>query len=189
MKTVSFNPEKHYIGKLCKRGHRWQGKKKTARYKGCYSCIICKYLAGKSSQKTKTGKANQRKYRLKYRQSERYFRPAKTERQRLLEAMAAARRRALRAGAAHVTYTLEQLLSKLDEFGFGCSYCGRAGLNIGIDHFTPITKGGQDRIENILPACGSCNSKKHNSDCETWFRSMPFFHQTRWNRILKHLVG
>lgn len=42
-----------------------------------------------------------------------------------------------------------------------CAYClQRAPLTQ--DHFLPISRGGLHQIENIVPACQSCNSRKHN---------------------------
>ncbi|MEK6226560.1 MAG: HNH endonuclease signature motif containing protein [Chloroflexota bacterium] len=41
-----------------------------------------------------------------------------------------------------------------------CAYCGeRAPLEI--DHRVPLARGGTDSIDNILPACGPCNRRKH----------------------------
>lgn len=55
------------------------------------------------------------------------------------------------------------LLKKHDNM---CFYCGvKMTKTPGIkqrtrDHIVPICKGGSDKIENIVPACRSCNSKK-----------------------------
>lgn len=42
-----------------------------------------------------------------------------------------------------------------------CAYCG-ATSRLTKDHVVPISKGGTDYIENILPACLSCNSRKRD---------------------------
>lgn len=47
-------------------------------------------------------------------------------------------------------------------FSERCAYCGEQKV-LTIDHVIPITKGGTNYIENILPACKSCNSSKNNS--------------------------
>ena len=35
-----------------------------------------------------------------------------------------------------------------------------------IDHILAVTKGGTDRIDNLVPACTSCNLKKHDKTAE-----------------------
>ncbi len=47
---------------------------------------------------------------------------------------------------------------------FACEYCGvtetDAGGELTIDHFRPITKGGDDTLENLLYCCHRCNQYK-----------------------------
>lgn len=42
-----------------------------------------------------------------------------------------------------------------------CAYCGRKMRRLTKDHITPVSKGGAHTKSNIVPACQSCNSKKH----------------------------
>jgi hypothetical protein len=46
-------------------------------------------------------------------------------------------------------------------YHFKCAYCGVKDDNLTKDHIIPISKGGRDSMYNIVPACGSCNSKKN----------------------------
>ena len=41
-----------------------------------------------------------------------------------------------------------------------CVYCGKKFKNLTMDHITPISKGGNHTVSNVVPACRSCNSKK-----------------------------
>lgn len=43
-----------------------------------------------------------------------------------------------------------------------CSYCGKRG-RMDIEHVVPISRGGLNVPENIVPACGSCNGRKHDN--------------------------
>jgi 5-methylcytosine-specific restriction endonuclease McrA len=40
-----------------------------------------------------------------------------------------------------------------------CIYC-EATENLTIDHVVPISKGGENTLENVVPACSSCNNQK-----------------------------
>ena len=43
-----------------------------------------------------------------------------------------------------------------------CHYCGRSipPKELTMDHVVPITRGGQSKKGNVVPACKECNTKK-----------------------------
>lgn len=45
-----------------------------------------------------------------------------------------------------------------------CQYCGRCGegVDLGIDHIIPLSRGGNNDIRNLITACKECNRAKHN---------------------------
>lgn len=53
-------------------------------------------------------------------------------------------------------------------FGDWCPYCGESNKKLTVDHVVPISKGGTNSIENLIPCCGSCNSSKGNKSMEDW---------------------
>ena len=63
------------------------------------------------------------------------------------------------------TLTHQEWKDILIKFDFKCVYCG-CSFNKNNpptkDHRIPISKGGQNIKENVVPACKSCNSKKYN---------------------------
>jgi len=65
------------------------------------------------------------------------------------------------------TLTAEEWLDILKQHNFKCAYCGK-DLAVAVsatptrDHVIPISKGGNNIKENIVPSCRSCNSKKYN---------------------------
>lgn len=69
-------------------------------------------------------------------------------------------RRRARKFANGGSHTLEELIEKFESLGNVCYYCGVKG-KLTIDHNIPLCRGGTDNIDNILPACRSCNSKKN----------------------------
>ena len=56
---------------------------------------------------------------------------------------------------------------KLMEFNQRCAYCGTTG-KMTKDHITPVSRGGSDKIFNIVPACQKCNSSKRDGDTPKW---------------------
>jgi len=71
----------------------------------------------------------------------------------------AARRRARKLEAAG-SFTVAEWRALVEVWGGRCAYCGeRAPLEV--DHRVPLARGGNNSIDNILPACGRCNRRKH----------------------------
>ena len=52
----------------------------------------------------------------------------------------------------------------------GCAYCSAAGSALQRDCILPISRGGRYTLENVVPACPSCNASKHNDEVTGWLR-------------------
>jgi 5-methylcytosine-specific restriction endonuclease McrA len=48
-----------------------------------------------------------------------------------------------------------------------CVYCNER-RTVTVDHIEPLRRGGQHDIDNIAPACKSCNSSKHDTPLLVW---------------------
>jgi len=46
------------------------------------------------------------------------------------------------------------------KYDYRCFYCGKQVQRLTKDHIMPIAQNGVDTIDNIVPACKHCNSKK-----------------------------
>ena len=65
------------------------------------------------------------------------------------------------------TLTAQEWIDILKKYKFRCAYCGKEFTLFDRetrDHIVPISKGGHNVKENIVPACKSCNSKKYNKE-------------------------
>jgi 5-methylcytosine-specific restriction endonuclease McrA len=72
------------------------------------------------------------------------------------------RRRAHKLAAPINDLTAAQWKAIKAAYGFRCVYCHRKTARLTMDHITPLSKGGSHTFSNIVPACTSCNSKKHD---------------------------
>lgn len=75
---------------------------------------------------------------------------------------AAWQRRRSRKRDLPATLTAEQWQAIKVAFKHRCAYCGAKNVNLTQDHVTPLSKGGGYVIQNIVPACAQCNSRKGN---------------------------
>ena len=54
----------------------------------------------------------------------------------------------------------------LEKFHRKCVYCGKTGVPLEIEHITPKSRGGSDRVDNLAISCHNCNQKKNNLTAE-----------------------
>lgn len=71
--------------------------------------------------------------------------------------------------AADNDLTAPQWISLLEAWG-GCAYCCAEGPALQRDCIQPISRGGRYTLENVVPACASCNASKHNDEVTGWLR-------------------
>jgi 5-methylcytosine-specific restriction endonuclease McrA len=67
------------------------------------------------------------------------------------------------------TLTSEEWLQILEDYDYRCAYCVCEFDEDNLptrDHVIPISKGGHNIKENVVPACKSCNSKKRDKIIE-----------------------
>jgi 5-methylcytosine-specific restriction endonuclease McrA len=81
----------------------------------------------------------------------------------------AARRRKRRMADVEHDLTDEQWTALQAAWG-GCAYCGGAERSLQRDCVLPISRGGRYTLDNIAPACRSCNASKCNDEVTSWMR-------------------
>lgn len=81
----------------------------------------------------------------------------------------AARRRKRRMDSVDHDLTAEQWVAIQAAWG-GCAYCGATGTALQRDCVLPLSRGGRYTLENIAPACRSCNASKCNDEVTGWLR-------------------
>lgn len=62
------------------------------------------------------------------------------------------------------TLTADQWKLILEKYRHQCVYCGASDKALTRDHWIPLARGGHHTMENIVPACKSCNSRKRDKN-------------------------
>lgn len=71
-----------------------------------------------------------------------------------------ARHQSRRLSESIVKFPLDHWIELVSRFNGWCPYCGEYTEKLTVDHVVPISAGGTNTIENLIPCCSSCNSKK-----------------------------
>ena len=58
----------------------------------------------------------------------------------------------------------------LEEAWGGCAYCGASTSSLQRDCVLALSRGGRYTLENVVPACRSCNASKCNDEVTGWLR-------------------
>ncbi|MGO4785119.1 HNH endonuclease [Cryobacterium sp. W22_MBD10_FK3] len=80
-----------------------------------------------------------------------------------------AKRRKNRLARVDNDLTAAQWADLLAAWG-GCAYCQSPSPALQRDCIMPISRGGRYTLENVVPACASCNASKHNNEVTGWLR-------------------
>jgi len=120
--------------------------------------------SGEKYNKTEKGKINIQKKNKKM-QEKGYFKEwQKTEKGKANSQRGHVKRQAKEKNIIN-TLTAKEWEDILEKHNYRCAYCGIEFDCENLptkDHVMPISKGGNNVRENIIPACKSCNSKKNN---------------------------
>jgi len=81
----------------------------------------------------------------------------------------AAQRRKRRMERVEHDLTAEQWTA-LQQAWAGCAYCGATDQPLQRDCVLALSRGGRYTLQNIVPACRSCNTSKCNEEVTAWLR-------------------
>ena len=81
----------------------------------------------------------------------------------------AARKRKRRLAAVDNDLTADQWVA-IQAAWNGCAYCGATDTALQRDCVMAISRGGRYTIDNVVPACASCNTSKCNEEVTHWLR-------------------
>ena len=80
-----------------------------------------------------------------------------------------ARRRKRRMDRAQNDLSDEQWVALKAAWG-GCAYCGKTDDAMQRDCVLALSRGGRYTLDNIVPACRSCNTSKWHDEVTSWLR-------------------
>ncbi|TMB59103.1 MAG: HNH endonuclease [Chloroflexi bacterium] len=105
-------------------------------------------------------KAERRAYYRRHRESELAKNLAYHRAHREVRKASDSRRRVWKLGGGP-SFTAAEWLQLVVRYGGRCAYRGEEGP-LQADHRIPLSRGGSNGIDNILPACRRCNAEKAN---------------------------
>lgn len=148
-----------------------ESKPSTEYYKRYTQCKKCTLAANRAYTQTPEGKAASRRCRQRYdatasgKAKYRHYR--QSAKGKIVLFNDAARRRA-RAGTWSNYLRSSDWQEILEKHNHSCAYCLVSIENLTKDHVIPLSRGGMHSKDNIVPACKSCNSRKHNKTVTEW---------------------
>jgi len=98
----------------------------------------------------------------------------------------AARRRHRRMRRVDHDLTSDQWAALQAAWG-GCAYCGETDASMQRDCVLALSRGGRYTLDNIVPACASCNASKCNAEVTGWMRRKRLDERTFLVRL--HEIG
>lgn len=157
-----------------KKGYYTQNKEKKLRYREKYYKINRDKLIKYARSYYRINKEKIAEYSKGYR-----------DRNRDLRNTIEQRRKAKKRKLPH-KFTEENWQETKDYFDNKCAYCG-FDEELTQEHFIPLSKGGEYTVNNIIPACKSCNCSKKDRDFFKWYPEQEFYSKQREKQILEYL--
>jgi len=77
--------------------------------------------------------------------------------------------------AVRKEHTRSEWEARLLQYNYACAYCCATGVSLQKDHVVPVSRGGDDKISNIVPACAGCNRSKHDKTIDEWLKASKTF--------------
>ena len=118
-------------------------------------------------------RARRKKYRADWLQKNKEVVNQKIRQYRQTQAGRESNRRAVnkrrgRLDDGDCTLTHQDWDNILARFGNHCVYCGVLCEILEQDHVVPLSRGGKHILENVVPACRSCNARKNDALLSEW---------------------
>lgn len=72
-------------------------------------------------------------------------------------------RRRIRVGFTEGTFSVAEWKAIKEKYKYFCPACGlkEPEIKLTVDHIIPLSRGGENTIDNIQPLCKTCNGRKH----------------------------
>ncbi|MFV0633887.1 HNH endonuclease [Demequina sp.] len=102
-----------------------------------------------------------------------------------------AKRRAARMRRADNDLTAAEWSTLCEAWG-GCAYCGTTEGALQKDCVLPLSPGGRYTVDNVVPACRSCNASKCNAEVTSWMRRKRLDERAfllRWAQLQRSLTS
>lgn len=80
----------------------------------------------------------------------------------------------------------KKILKILQDQNNICAYCfNDMSENYHLDHITPLSKNGSNKVRNLIFCCSNCNLRKNNDDLEIWLEKCGINYEEFVDMVIK----
>lgn len=162
-----YAADTEYANQTRARNRAWYGRNRERRRESKQRY----YFANADELRARQRQKNRRRYAANPRAALDYYK--RWRERNLVKARAYVRAAGIkrRAASQGQHFTAQEWLALVEQHGSCCAYCETPSDRLEADHRVPLCRGGSNLIENILPACITCNRRKHRKT-EQEFRAL-----------------
>jgi 5-methylcytosine-specific restriction endonuclease McrA len=177
-----------YLGQLCNRGHEYEKTGKSLRYSSNWDCVQCtREREDKDKTRVRVRLWGRGRGRTQDIESKRESARKYQHTHPIQASLNQQTRRARKRTNGVYPVSAKQVKNLYASFRGLCAWCMEREATE-LDHVVSIKQGGVHGLQNLLPACRSCNRNKADKEPWSWYQRQEFY-TSEWERVLRQKLA